>query len=113
MAAIPDRVDYWLTQWAAWHRHDQPRLGYPSRSAVLVSGGESRRGDEWEEDETRKFWGRNCQIMEALINGLPQGQRTAVNAFYLTVGVEVPNAEQIVATASESLLIGMNARGVI
>ena len=114
---IPDRVDYWLNQWARWTRKEPSRLGYPPRTLGLVGGGESRRTDEWEEDTGIAIWQRNCEVMEALIESLPPAQGCAIRHVYS--GDEWPkvfrfhNLLKLIELAASKLLIGMNARVVI
>lgn len=109
------RVDYWLNQWSTWYRAEPNRLGFPHRTIGLVGGGESRRGEEWEEDETNKIWHRNCEAMDALIESLPPSQCAAVRHSYLGEPWRFPrdNIEALLDMATVELLRGMNARAVL
>lgn len=112
---VNTRVDYWLNQWAVWYRAEPTRLGFPHRTIGLVGGGESRRGEEWEEDESDKIWHRNCEAMDALIESLPPSQCAAVRNAYIGEPWCFPreNREALLEAATVGLLRGMNARAVL
>lgn len=112
---INHRVDYWLNQWAVWYRAEPNRLGFPHRCMGIVGGGESRRGEEWEEDERSNIWHRNCEAMDALIESLPPSQCCIVRHVYLGEVWRSPRQtlESLLESAQESLMLGMNARAVL
>lgn len=112
---VNTRVEYWLNQWSIWYTAEPNRLGFPHRTIGLVGGGESRRGEEWEEDETNKIWHRNCEAMEALIEGLPPSQCCVIRHLYLdeTWRFTRDNKEALFVVAQANLLRGMNARAVL
>ena len=109
------RVDYWLNQWAVWYRAEPCRLGFPHHIPGIVGGGESRRGEEWEEDETNKVWHRNCEAVDALVESLPPSQCCVVRHVYLGEVWRFPreNLMDLLETAVKTLLRGMNARAVL
>lgn len=112
---IPERVDYWLNQWAVWYQSEPTKLGYPHRSLGLIGGGESRRGEEWEEEENDKVWKRNCEAMDALVESLPPVQCLLVRHTYLggEFRLQVGDREALLEEAAQTLLRGMNARSVL
>ena len=94
---------------------DLMELGYPSKAKPFIGGGESRRGEEWSEDEGIKIWQRNCEVMNALIESLPPAQQCAVCHVYAGDCWRFPrdNLMTLLAKACDALLIGMNERAVI
>jgi hypothetical protein len=70
-----------LDDWAKWMKFDNHRLGYPSKSSFLTSGGESSH-DAFKHmiEEADK---ENVKTMNAIINSLEPEQRKAVYARYL------------------------------
>lgn len=117
---ISPRVDYWLLEWARWLRAEPTKLGYPHHINGIIGGGESRRTDEWEEDEFAAIWMRNCQAMDALISDLSPPQACAVRHIY--GGDVFPDVFRfrhekpvlsLLEDAAAKLLIGMNARVII
>jgi hypothetical protein len=111
---IPDRVDYWLIQWARYCRHYRPNLGYPSKALGLVSGGESRRGEDVDLDFAEQAQKVNCQALDALVDSLPPSQCAAVRSVYLGEVWRFPRENQIalLQAAAETLIKGMDRRGV-
>lgn len=109
------RVEYWLNEWSHWYAAEPNRLGFPHHVTGVVGGGHSRRGDEWEDEETRKTWHRNCRSMDALIESLPPSQCCAVRHVYLGEPWRFPRENQaaLLEAAETALLRGMNARAVL
>lgn len=92
---IPDLVEYWLDQWAIWSQRDNPRLGYPSRSLGLVTGGESRRFDDWAEDQEKATHGQNCLAVDVVVRGLPDLQKQWICGIWLGQNfASIPEWEQ-------------------
>lgn len=112
---LPERVDHWLTQWARFMRHPGLRLGYPVKALSFSGGGESQRWADWAEDEESKIWKRNVVAMSALIEDLVPAQRIAVNHVYLgmTARFERNNLIDLIQSAAECLLIGMEKRAIL
>ena len=70
-----------LDKWKLYMRSDNHRLGYPSKSLGMVSGGESSYDafDEmYEEVESS-----NVKTVDAVIHSLPEDQKQAIYARYL------------------------------
>lgn len=114
---IHEKVDYWLNQWARWMRvrpADEMELGFPERAKPFIGGGESRRGEEFEEDQNIEIWKYNCQTMNALIGNLPPAQQCAVGHIYAGDCWRFPrdNLFELLELAAETLLIGMHKWGV-
>lgn len=109
------RVEYWLGEWSRWYESEPNRLGFPNHISGVVSDGHSRRTDEWEDEETRKTWHRNCATMDALVESLPPSQCCAVRHTYLGEAWKFPrdNLQALLDMASVTLLRGMNARVVL
>jgi len=70
-----------LDDWARWMKRDGHRLGYPSKSSYFSTGGEST--SEVFEDMVSKSDMENIKIVDAVIDGLPKAQRTAINYRFL------------------------------
>ena len=113
---IPERVDYWLTEWARYDRTYQPqaRLGYPRQVKPFVTGGESSRWDDWATDEEKAAWLRNCKTLETLIFDLPAAQSCSVRHIYLGEPWRFPrdNCLTLLERAAASLLISMNRTAI-
>jgi hypothetical protein len=76
-----DRLLQILDDWAKWMKRPSNKLGYPTRSAFLASGGESA-SDAFEEMLTESDL-KNVLKIDALITSLPKEQKEAINARYL------------------------------
>jgi hypothetical protein len=111
---IPERVDYWLGQWARYMRHDGTRHGYPTSSLGLMGGGESQRWADWADDEEWRIWVRNVKAMDAAINDLPGSQRVAICHVYLGQVAQFPrdNLMELMEAASNNLLAAMEKRDI-
>jgi hypothetical protein len=79
-----------LDDWALYMKSNSHRLGYPSRSMVMVSGGEST-ADVFE-DMCAIQDIKNVQTISAIIDSLEKSQRDALYAKYL--GAKPPIAYQ-------------------
>lgn len=113
---IPERVDFWLIEWARSMRASTGHeLGFPDHCMPFISGGESQRTVDWDRDEWEKTLARNCAAMDALIASLPPAQALAIRHVYGGDCYRFPrnNLFQLLESAAATLLIGMNARGVI
>lgn len=69
-----------LEDWSGWMKHDSHKLGYPSKSLGIASGGES---SEAFDDMVGEADSKNIKTMNAIINSLPREQREAVYARWL------------------------------
>jgi hypothetical protein len=70
-----------LDDWAKWMKKDSHRLGFPTKSSFLSSGGESSH-DAFEE-MINKADKHNVITVNAVVNSLPKAQRQAIYARYL------------------------------
>jgi len=70
-----------LDDWSKWMRHDNHKLGYPSKSIGLSSGGSSNADtfDYMIEDLDND----NVRTIDALIHSLPIEEQNAIYARYL------------------------------
>lgn len=94
---------------------DEMELGFPPRIKPWIGGGESQRGEDFDEQQDLSIWQHNCAAMNALIDSLPPAQRCAVCHIYAGDCWRFPrnNPIELLVKAGESLLLGMNARAVI
>lgn len=70
-----------LDNWALWMRSDNHRLGYPKKSILLSSGGESVEGVL--DDMMQEMDLKHVEIIDALIEDLPKDLKMALYARYL------------------------------
>ena len=70
-----------LEDWSLWMKSDNHRLGYPSKSIGMSSGGEST-SDAFEEMCSAQDMS-NVRTIHAIIHSLEQGQQDAIYAKYL------------------------------
>jgi enoyl-[acyl-carrier-protein] reductase (NADH) len=76
-----DRLLELLDKWRLFMRSDNHKLGYPSKSLGMSSGGESSYDafDEMYEDVESD----NIRTVDAVIHSLPKDQKDAIYARYL------------------------------
>ena len=70
-----------LDDWAKWMRKDSHRLGFPTKSSFLSSGGESSH-DAFEV-MIEKADKSNVITINAVVHSLPKAQRQSIYARYL------------------------------
>ena len=70
-----------LEDWARWMKSDNHKLGYPSKSIGMSSGGEST--SEVFEDMCSAQDMANIRTIDAIIHSLPKEQQDAIYARYL------------------------------
>jgi hypothetical protein len=70
-----------LEDWSLWMKHDTHKLGYPSKSIGMSSGGEST-SEVFEEMCSAQDMS-NIRTIHAIIHSLEQGQQDAIYAKYL------------------------------
>lgn len=75
-----ERLMVLLEDWSTWMKHDTHRLGYPSKSLGIASGGES---SEAFDDMVGEADSKNTKTINAIINSLPREQREAIYARWL------------------------------
>ena len=105
-----DRLMQVLDDWARWMKRPSNKLGYPSKSAFLNSGGEST-ANAFEEMLSQGDL-KNVLKIDALISSLPKAQSQAVNARYL--GSNQPNnyAHEL-EMAIDNLLVWADKRTIV
>ena len=70
-----------LEDWSLWMKHDTHKLGYPSKSIGMSSGGEST-SEVFEEMCSAQDMS-NVRTIHAIVHSLEQGQQDAIYAKYL------------------------------
>jgi len=75
-----ERLMVLLEDWSVWMKKDNHRLGYPSKSLGMASGGES--SDAFE-DMVGEADSKNIKTMNAIIHSLDKEQRDAIYARWL------------------------------
>jgi len=102
-------VEYWLGQWARWMRHSSNRLGYPSRSIGLASGGASEHFDDLVERADHK----TVRAVDAAIRSLPLDQQAAIHHVWLAAVFRLRTpVSEVYADALDRLEAEMRKRGV-
>ena len=76
-----DRLKQILDDWSLWMHSPNHKLGYPSKSLGMISGGEST-SDVFEEMVSEMDM-TNVRTIDAIISSLPKDQKDAVYARYL------------------------------
>lgn len=76
-----ERLQSILDDWALYMKSDNHKLGYPSKSLGMSSGGESTE-DEFESMLSAMDL-TNVRIIDAIIHDLPKQQSEAIYARYL------------------------------
>ena len=76
-----DRLLQILDDWKLYMKSDNHKLGYPSKSLGMSSGGESTE-DEFE-SMLSSMDKNNAKIIDSIIHDLPQQQQEAIYARYL------------------------------
>ena len=79
ITANETKVKEYLTEWAEWMKADNTKLGYPSKSLMLSSGGASTSFDDMCEvlDNTIS------KAIDAILEGVTISQRLAVHHYHL------------------------------
>lgn len=99
-----------LEDWANWQKGYFLRLGFKSRSAVIVSGGASMSFEEMCEgaDNIR------CEVLDTMVDDLPPAQKQAIHRRYLHSVYRFPrnNYPEMLAEAHEALLRSGSVRGL-
>ena len=70
-----------LEDWALWMKTDNHKLGYPSKSIGMSSGGESTSQSFEEMCSSQDM--SNVRTIHAIVHSLEQGQQEAIYAKYL------------------------------
>ena len=70
-----------LDDWAKWMKKDSHRLGFPTKSSFLSSGGESSH--DALEVMIEKADKNNVITINAVVHSLPKAQRQSIYARYL------------------------------
>ena len=106
-----DRLDWHLDNWSIWMKRDTHKLGYPSKSLCMSSGGSS--GDD-EFDIMCDEADINCaQKMDGLVDSITLPQRTAINHVWLQVKHHYPTQDLDYEEAIDHLIKLSVKRGLI
>jgi hypothetical protein len=76
-----DRLLAILDDWSLWMKSDNHKLGYPSKSIGMSSGGESTRESFSEMCSAQDM--SNIRTIDAIIHSLPKEQQDALYCRYL------------------------------
>lgn len=105
------RLEWHLQNWADWMRRPSNRLGYPTHSLCIASGGGSTV-DAFEimcEEVDAKC----ARAMDAMIDSLPPNQAMAINHKWLASVYRMRDMETAYEMALDNLLTMAERRGMI
>jgi len=105
-----DRLLDILSDWASWMQQPNHKLGYPSKSSCIMTGGESAN-DAFEimlEESDLK----TVMAIDSIIDSLPQNQIMAINARYLG-SIKPRNYEDNLGMALDNLLTIATRRDLV
>lgn len=106
-----DRLMWLLANWADWMRVPSHKLGYPSQSMCMSSGGASG-ADEF--DNMCDDADVACAIsLDGIIDSISHPQRTAVNHVWLKVAHHYPTQILDYDEALSSIIKLCDKRGVL
>ncbi len=106
-----ERLAWHLANWADYMKQPSHKLGYPSKSMCMSSGGASGE-DEFDimcTDADIKC----AQAIDSIIDSLSMPQRTAINHVWLSVKHHYPTQDLDLVEAHESMIRLCVKRGVI
>ncbi len=104
------RLEWHLSNWSDYMKQPRSKLGYPSKSLCIASGGGSS-DDEFENmcDEVDT---QCAQAMDSIIDSISKPQRTAINHIWLKVAHHYPTQSLDYEEAIESILKLVSKRGL-
>jgi hypothetical protein len=106
-----DRLMWQLENWQIWMRRDTHRLGYPSKSLCMSSGGAS--GDDEFDVMCDESDDRCADILDKIIDSISQPQRTAINHHWLQVAHHYPTQALDLEEAYEAITKLAAKRGLV
>lgn len=105
------RLEWHLGNWADYMKAPTHRLGYPSQSMCIASGGESCV-DAFEV-MCEEVDMQSAQSIDAMIDSLKAPQRTAINHVWLKVKHHYPTQDMDYEDGINALLVLVEKRGLI
>jgi len=103
MASIPDYtiLERLLSNWAEYMKTGGVKLGYPSKSLGISSGGQSVVNAFEHECEVQDE--NAARIMDTLVHDLPSNQRGVIYHHWLGCIIRVRNGEEVLLEAYVTL----------
>ena len=105
-----DRLEWQLFNWSEYMKRDTHRLGYPSKSMCLSTGGAS--GEDEFEIMCNTADTSCAQKMDSIIDSISLPQRTAVNHVWLKVSHHYATQELDLIEAYENIIKLAAKRGL-
>ena len=105
------RLEWHLQNWSYYMQKDTHRLGYPSKSLCIATGGAS--GDDEFDIMCDEVDTQCAQAMDSIIDSISQPQRTAINHIWLKTYHHYPTQDLDYEEAIESILKLVNKRGLV
>jgi len=105
-----ERLDWLLGNWSDYMQQPSSKLGYPSKSLCMSSGGAS--GEDEFEIMCDEVDTKCAQAMDSIIDSISQPQRTAINHVWLKVSHHYPTQSMDYEEAIESILKLAHKRGL-
>jgi hypothetical protein len=106
-----DRLMWQLENWRDWMQRDTHKLGYPSKSACMSSGGAS--GEDEFDVMCDECDSRCADVLDKIIDSISMAQRTAVNHAWLKVSNHYPTQELDYLEAIENISRLADKRGLV
>jgi hypothetical protein len=105
-----ERLAWHLGNWADYMKQPSSKLGYPSKSLCIASGGAS--GDDEFDIMCDEVDAQCAQAIDSIIDSITLPQRTAINHQWLNVAHHYPTQELDYVEALENIIRLANKRGL-
>lgn len=105
------RLIYHLENWRDWMKRDSNKLGYPSRSLMLV--GDNGYSEETWDDMCEECDSQSARTIDTLIDDLKGPYKVAINHTWLGVEKCWPTHDMDLELAYEVLEIKADRKGLV
>ena len=106
-----ERLMWHLSNWRDWMQHDKHRLGYPSKSLMIASGGGS--SDDEFESMCNEADSHCASVINSVIDSISKPQQTAINHQWLGVVHCYPTQELDLDEAYTAIIKIAVRRGIV
>lgn len=106
-----DRLEYLLENWAHYMRQPSHKLGYPSRSLCICSGGAA--SDDAFESMCDDMDTGHAITLDAMIDSLPPAQSCAIHHKWLHAVYKMRDIEAAYMMALDNLMMMADRRGLV
>lgn len=105
------RLEWHMENWAEFMRRPSHRLGYPSHSMCMISGGESTQDSFTVMCDEMDI--QSAKQIDALIDSLPLNQQNAINHRWLHAVFKMRNYADSLSDAMDNLMTMAERRGMV